>query len=108
VRARVLRAGMVAALALGGVAVQATPASAAGNGVDVESYCQWKYGWHADLVNWNVYGWMCNPVPGNEYYRQLWRLNNQGNVDMVKQCQRQGWHSATYADYNNPYSWYCI
>jgi len=76
--------------------------------VDVESYCQWAYGYHADLVNWNVYGWMCNPVPGNEYYRQLWRLYNQGNVDMVKQCQRQGWRSATYSDYNNPYSWYCI
>ena len=101
-----LSLGTVIVLVTAGAFATAEPASA-NAGVNVESYCQWAYGYHADLVNNNVYGWMCNPVPGNAYYRNLWRLYGQGSVDMVTQCHRENYATAAFTDYNNPYSWYC-
>src|SRR5262245_3627351 len=102
---RVVAAGMLTlATAAAGVALAQEPADAATRlgGVDVERVCQFDYGYHAYVAYWSAYGWRCNPVPGEPYYKGL-----DKNADLNKACRLQygAGAYATFSDVNNPYSW---
>ena len=104
------RLGAAAAITIGAVAalpaIQAPPASASTRlgGVNVENECQFAYGYHAYVAYWSAFGWRCNPVPGNPYYKIL-----DKSVDMNQACRLQygGGAFASYSDAGNPYSWSC-
>jgi hypothetical protein len=101
-----LAAAAVAIAAIALPALQASPASASVRlgGVNVEGECQFAYGYHAYVASWSAYGWRCNPVPGNAYYKSL-----DKNVDMNQACvvQYGGGAFASFSDAGNPYSWSC-
>ena len=104
-----IASGAAAALiAFGALAAQSPAANAATRlgGLSVEQVCQFDYGFHAYVAYWSAYGWRCNPVPNNPYYKGLDR-----NADMNKAC-RLGYPGspsawANFSDVNNPYSWSC-
>lgn len=98
-----------AAAILGAVALpvlEASPASASTRlgGVSVEAECQFAYGYHAYIASWSAFGWRCNPVPNNPYYKGL-----DKSVDMNQACRIEygGSAFAEYSDAGNPYSWSC-
>jgi hypothetical protein len=106
---RFVTAAIIAACAAGGLALpvfQASPASASTRlgGVSVEGWCQFAWGYHAYIAYWSAWGWRCNPVPNNSYYKVL-----DKSVDMNGACRLQygngAWASAS--DAGNPYSWSC-
>jgi hypothetical protein len=111
VRHKLASAGAAVAV-LGAIALpalQAAPASAAARvgGVNVEQYCNWAWGYHAYVASWSAFGWRCNPVPGNAYYKGL-----DKGVDMNTACRLEYSTSkatafAGYSDSGNPYSWSC-
>jgi hypothetical protein len=108
-RHRLARFGAVALVTVGAAALpalQSSPASASTRvgGVNVEAECQFSYGYHAYVAYWSAWGWRCNPVPGNAYYKGL-----DENVDMNLACRLQYGSNAfaSASDSGNPYSWSC-
>jgi hypothetical protein len=109
-RRQLAQLSATAAVTIGAVvalpALQAPHASASTRlgGVNVEAECQFAYGYHAYVAYWSAYGWRCNPVPGNVYYKGL-----DKSVDMNLACRLQ-YGSGAFAsasDAGNPYSWSC-
>lgn len=71
--------------------------------VNVEAWCEGNYSYHAYVKSWSAFGWKCNPVPNNSYYKSLDR-----DVDMNSACKVYGPSAfAAYSDVSNPYSWAC-
>lgn len=96
----------VISLVFAGTAAASASANAATRvgGVDVERVCQFDFDYHAYVASWSAWGWRCNPVPNNQYYKVL-----DQNADMNKACRLQygGTSWANAADAGNPYSWSC-
>jgi hypothetical protein len=94
---------LVGAVGIFGFQTSAKAATRVG-GVDVERHCQWAWGYHAYVAYWSAFGWRCNPVPNNAYYKIL-----DKNVDMNAACRLQYGNNvwASYSDSRNPYSWSC-
>lgn len=101
---RLLAALTMTALALCSALFAASPASA-NSGVNIVGWCRWYYNspyFNAVVVANNVYGWRCQY--GTDQGTRL-------NVDMNGACHfthSASPGSATFTNYSNPYSWYCI
>jgi hypothetical protein len=94
-----------ALLGLGGITATAVPAFASTGPVSMQAACDNQYpgqGRIAKVRTNNVYGWKCvtGVVPVAD-----------GDIDVWRQCRTQYGNpnaSASWTNFNNPYSWYCI
>ncbi|MBO1739029.1 hypothetical protein [Leifsonia sp. TF02-11] len=103
-KVRVKAAIVAAALVLGGVALIGPPAQAGTivGGISVQTYCRAHYGSTANaVVRYNtVYGWWCATPSGDRgFYAE--------QACLQQYPQYKGRVHAAYADYHNPYTWFC-
>lgn len=82
----------------------APPADATTGGIQIESYCDWRFGWQAFAAftnRYNAYSWYCSDGKGNEV----------SGVDMNKACAlTYPWApgNAKVGNVRDVYSWYCV
>ena len=97
-----LVAGALAAMGLT-FGISAPAQAATLGGVSVWNACVYQHGTPSYLVisPYNVYGWKCQ-------YNGGWNAVYYG-VDLSQECRREygSYASASYTNYNDPYSWYC-